>query len=93
MAREMIRPVSALRDDFADVSNTVHETGRPVFLTKDGYGDMVVLSMEAYERLRLDGQIYAALLEAEHEAESTDVRFSPQDALREMRHALEGVDE
>ena len=46
----MIRPVSDLRNNFADISRTVHETGEPVFLTKNGYGDMVVLSMEAYER-------------------------------------------
>ena len=41
-----IRPVSDLRNNFADISKTVHETGKPVFLTKNGFGDMVVLSME-----------------------------------------------
>ena len=56
----MIRPVSDLRNNFADISKTVHETAQPVFLTKNGYGDMVVLSMEAFENLqfergRLDG--------------------------------------
>ena len=45
----MIRPVSDLRNNFADISKTVHETAQPVFLTKNGYGDMVVLSMEAFE--------------------------------------------
>ena len=45
----MIRPVSDLRNNFADISRTVHETAKPVFLTKNGYGDMVVMSMEAYE--------------------------------------------
>ena len=53
MTDQMIRPVSDLRNNFADVSRVVHETGRPVFLTKNGFGDMVVLSMEAYEQLRL----------------------------------------
>ena len=43
----MIRPVSDLRNNFAEISKTVHETAQPVFLTKNGYGDMVVLSMEA----------------------------------------------
>ena len=68
----MIRPVSDLRNNFADISRTVHETGEPVFLTKNGYGDMVVLSMEAYENLRLESEIYFKLLEAEREAEATD---------------------
>ena len=34
----MIRPVSDLRNNFADISKTVHETAQPVFLTKNGYG-------------------------------------------------------
>ena len=63
----MIRPVSDLRNNFADISRTVHETGEPVFLTKNGYGDMVVLSMEAYENLRLESEIYFKLLEAERD--------------------------
>ena len=54
----MIRPVSDLRNNFADISRTVHETQQPVFLTKNGFGDMVVLSMECYDELRLDSEIY-----------------------------------
>ena len=64
MAR-MIRPVSDLRNNFADVSKTVHETQKPVFLTKNGFGDMVVLSMEAYENLQFESEVYFKLLEAE----------------------------
>ena len=42
-----IRPVSDLRNNFAEISRTVHESNEPVFLTKNGFGDMVVLSSEA----------------------------------------------
>ena len=42
----MIRPVSALRNNFAEISKIVHKTAKPVFLTKNGYGDMVVLSKD-----------------------------------------------
>lgn len=48
---KMIRPAPDLRNHFADISKAVHETGEPLFLTKNGYGDMVVLSMEAFEKL------------------------------------------
>lgn len=58
---KMIRPVSDLRNHFADISKTVHETAQPVFLTKNGYGDMAVLSMEAYENLQLESEIYTKL--------------------------------
>ena len=87
---EMIRPVSDLRNNFADISKTVHETAQPVFLTKNGYGDMVVLSMEAYERLQLDSEIYTKLLEAEREAETTDQRYSSKKVLKAMREAIRG---
>ena len=86
----MIRPVSDLRNNFADISKTVHETAQPVFLTKNGYGDMVVLSMEAYENLQFDSEVYFKLQEAERQAELSDIRYSPKDVLKAMRDAIEG---
>ena len=62
---KMIRPVSDLRNNFADISKTVHETAQPVFLTKNGYGDMVVLSMDAFENLQFESEVYFKLREAE----------------------------
>jgi len=86
----MIRPVSDLRNNFADISRTVHETGKPVFLTKNGYGDMVVLSMEAFESLQFESEVYFKLREAEREAEMTDRRYSSRDVLKAMRDAIGG---
>ena len=86
----MIRPVSDLRNNFAEISKTVHETAKPVFLTKNGYGDMVVLSMEAYENLQFESEIYFKLKEAEREAELTDTRYSSKDVLKAMREAIGG---
>lgn len=83
-----IRPVSDLRNNFADISKVVHETGKPVFLTKNGFGDMVVLSMEAYENLQLESEIYIKLKEAEKEAELTDKRFSSKEILSELKGAI-----
>ena len=83
-----IRPVSDLRNNFADISKTVHETKRPVFLTKNGFGDMVVMSMEAYENLQFESEVYFKLKEAEYEAEMTNKRFSPKDVLKNMREAI-----
>ena len=88
----MIRPVSDLRNNFAEISKTVHETAKPVFLTKNGYGDMVVLSMEAYENLQFKSEIYFKLKEAEREAELTDTRYSSKDVIKAMREAIGGSD-
>ena len=87
---KMIRPVSDLRNNFADISKTVHETAQPVFLTKNGYGDMVVLSMEAFESLQFDSEVYSKLREAEREAELTDRRYSAKEVLKAMREAIGG---
>ena len=87
---KMIRPVSDLRNSFADISKTVHETAKPVFLTKNGYGDMVVLSMEDFESLQFESEVYFKLQEAEREAELTDKRYSSKEVLRAMRTAIGG---
>ena len=87
---KMIRPVSDLRNNFADISKTVHETAQPVFLTKNGYGDMVVLSIEAYEKLQFESEIYFKLQEAEREAELSEARYSSKDVLKAMRNAVGG---
>ena len=86
----MIRPVSDLRNNFADISRTVHETAQPVFLTKNGYGDMVVLSMEAFENLQFESEVYFKLEEAEREAEMTEQRYSSKDVLKAMKAVIGG---
>ena len=83
-----IRPVSDLRNNFADISRTVHESGQPVFLTKNGYGDMVVLSMEAFENLQLDSEIYFKLKEAERQASETDIRYSSKEVLKALKDII-----
>ncbi len=87
---KMIRPVSDLRNSFAEISKTVHETAKPVFLTKNGYGDMVVLSMEAFEALQFESEVYFKLQAAEREAELTDKRYSSKEVLQAMREAIGG---
>lgn len=86
----MIRPVSDLRNNFADISKTVHETAKPVFLTKNGYGDMVVMSIEAFEGLQFESEVYFKLQEAEREAELTNKRYSAKEVLKAMRDAIGG---
>lgn len=86
----MIRPVSDLRNNFSDISRVVHETAQPVFLTKNGYGDMVVLSMEAFANLQFESEVYFKLQEAEREAEMTDKRYSSKEVLQAMKAATQG---
>lgn len=86
-----IRPVSDLRNNFAEISKTVHESGQPVFLTKNGFGDMVVLSMEAYENMQFESEVYFKLRDAEQEAEKNSVRYSSKDVLKALKNAAEAT--
>ena len=47
----MIRPSSDLRNHYNEISEFCHKTGEPVYITKNGAGDLVVLSNADYERL------------------------------------------
>lgn len=87
---DMIRPVSDLRNNFSDISKIVHETKKPVFLTKNGFGDMVVLSMEAYENLQLDSEIYFKLLEAERAEEVNCNKYTIEEARQRAKKAING---
>lgn len=51
------------------------------FLTKNGYGDMVVMSIEAYERHQFESEVYLKLKEAELEAKLSGKRFSQKKFL------------
>lgn len=86
-----IRPVSDLRNSFAEISRTVHQNDDPVILTKNGYGDMVVLSYEAYEKLQYELDVSAKLREAEIEAETTSRRYSHEEVMAGLREKLEAV--
>lgn len=85
---QSIRPISDLRNKFAEISRDVHESGEPVFLTKNGIGDMVVMSMETYEALEFDSRVYAKLQEAEREAETTGTLYSSDEVLASIRSVI-----
>lgn len=59
-----IMPITDLRNT-TEVSNLCHATGEPVFITKNGYGDMVIMSMEAYDELLNNAVVDAAITAAE----------------------------
>lgn len=80
-----IRPVSDLRNKFPDVEKAV-ACGEPVYLTKNGYGAMVVLSLEAYSRLT-DG-IEAALDMADKAAEEDDRRYTHEEVFSNLRRRV-----
>ncbi len=56
-----IRPSSDLRNRYNEISAFCHQHGEPVYITKNGTGDLAVLSIEAYERLTGKFELYTLL--------------------------------
>ena len=81
-----IRPVSDLRNKFTEIEEIVTSTQSPVFLTKNGYGSMVVMSLKAYENMTND--IEAKLDEADNYAEVSDVRLSHDEVFGKLRNKI-----
>jgi prevent-host-death family protein len=63
----IIRPISDLRNKFSTISESVHTDNEPIFLTKNGVGDMVVMSLEYYERQLAKIELYQKLYDARSE--------------------------
>jgi prevent-host-death family protein len=80
-----IRPVSDLRNKFTDIEKIVNN-GEPVFLTKNGYGSMVVLSLESYSNLTED--VETMLVETDKMAELDDKRMSHDEVFGTLRRKI-----
>lgn len=66
-----IRPITDLRNTI-EISELCHNTGEPIFITKNGYGDMVIMSNETYEREMAAAEIYRKLLIAQRQIDNGD---------------------
>jgi len=60
-----IRPATCLQNEYNEIAAFCKERGEPVFLTENGEGDMVVMSIEAYNRQKEMLELKRVLLEAE----------------------------
>ena len=88
-----IRPVSDLRNHFSEITKEVQLSGEPVFLTKNGVGSIVVMSMESYEQNRYDSMVYDKLREAELQSAATTERRSHAEVMAKALRLLDGSEE
>lgn len=82
-----IRPVSDLRNKFLEIEETVLNSNSPVFLTKNGYGTMVLMSIEQYSSLTDD--IEKKLDEADILSESSSIRLSKSEVFDNARRLID----
>ncbi len=84
-----IRPISDLRNNFTEISKTLKETEEPIFLTKNGTGEMVVMSMEMFEKMHFESEVYLKLKETEREASIKEKNFTAREVLDAVKKAIE----
>lgn len=82
-----IRPVSDLRNKYPEIEQLVLG-GEEVYLTKNGYGSMVVMSIEQYSKLK--DALEIKLDEADYQAESTAERLTHEDVFKSLRGRING---
>ncbi len=80
-----IRPVSDLRNKFTEIEEIVKKGG-PVYLTKNGYGSMVVLSLEQYAALTDEAEM--KLDEADKAAAADSVRYTEDEVFSRVRNRI-----
>ena len=90
-----VRPVSDLRNKYPEIEELVLKEDEAVYLTKNGYGSMVVMSLEKYSKLisdrEYDDYIENALDEADREAEDPNTKYYTHEEMKKMaRRILDG---
>ena len=82
-----IRPVSDLRNNFTEIERIIKQ-GDPVYLTKNGYGTMVVLGIEQYAALT--DEIEMKLDEADRATALSEIRYTEDEVFGRVRNRMHG---
>jgi len=87
-----IRPSSELRNNYPEISSLTKTTKEPVFITRNGHGDTVMLSLESYKEMKQQNEIYEML----HDAISDYISTPKEDLIdsdivfKNMRNIING---
>jgi len=79
-----IRPITDLRNT-NEISELCHKKQEPIFITKNGYGDLVVMSMETYERQMALIEVYQKLAEAEKQIADGVPLLAGEEVFKQLR--------
>ena len=79
-----IRPIKDLRDT-SKISDLCHKHEEPVFITKNGYGELVVMSMETYEKSMAKLDLYQKLAEAEAQIKNGEKLLDGEEVFEKLR--------
>ena len=87
----IIKASAALRNEYAAISDMARNTKEPIYITKNGEGDLVVMNIDAFERREQMLELRAKVLQAEQERIEGEATLSIAEARTRLRERLNGV--
>lgn len=86
----VIKPSTCLRNEYNNISEFCKKENQPVFLTKDGEGDLVVMSLEAYSCREEMLDLREKLLEAEAQRLRGEKKYTIDEVNKKMEEIING---
>lgn len=87
----IIKASAALRNDYAAISALAKETKEPIYITKNGEGDLVLMSIDAFEKREQMLRLRARVLQAEQERMDGEPTISVSEARKRLRERASEV--
>lgn len=84
----VIKPISDLRNKANEISDLAHRSGEPIFITRNGEGDLVVMSMAQYSKLQLKLDLFSKLAVAQAQRATGDKGRSLSSVMKDLRKRI-----
>ena len=84
----LIKPISDLRNKANEISDLAHKSDEPIFITRNGEGDMVVMSMAQYSKLQLKIDLFSKLAIAQAQRASGDRGRTLSQVMKDLRKRI-----
>ena len=87
----IIKPSTALRNEYAQLSRLAKESQEPIYITKNGEGDLVLMSLEAFEQREQLLQLRSRVLRAEEERVRGDKTVGIAEARKTLKERIDEI--
>ena len=87
----IIKASAALRNDYSSISALAKETKEPIYITKNGEGDLVLMSIDAFEKREQILQLRAKVLQAEQERIDGEATLGISEARKRLRERVSEI--
>ena len=84
----VIKPISDLRNKANEISELAHHSDEPIFITKNGEGDLVVMSMAYYSKLQLKLDLFSKLAVAQSQKAAGDKGRTLSNVMKDLRKLI-----